>query len=110
MSSSAPDRPDLRDLPRLPLATSARVTDDALAVDLDDGRTLSVPLAWYPRLLHGTAAERAAWRLIGRGDGLHWEALDEDISVASLLAGHPSAESPRSLERWLAGRAQQGAA
>jgi hypothetical protein len=107
MSSSAPD---LRDLPRPPLATGARVTEDALVVDLDDGRTLSVPLAWYPRLLHGTAAERTEWRLVGRGDGLHWPALDEDISVAGLLAGRPSAESPRSLERWLAGRTHQGAA
>ena len=107
MSSSAPD---LRDLPRAPLATGARVTEDALVVDLDDGRTLSVPLAWYPRLLHGTAAERAEWRVIGRGDGLHWPSLDEDISVAALLAGRASAENPRSLERWLAGRARQGAA
>ena len=107
MSSSAAD---LRDLPRAPLATGARVTDDALVVDLDDGRTLSVPLAWYPRLLHGTSTERAEWRLIGRGDGLHWPALDEDISVAALLTGWPSAESPRSLEQWLAGRAHKGVA
>jgi hypothetical protein len=107
MSSSAPE---LRELPRVPLATGARVTDDALVVELEDGRTLSVPLAWYPRLLHGTAAERAEWRLVGRGDGLHWPALDEDISVASLIAGRPSAESPRSLERWLAGRTHRGAA
>ena len=107
MSSSAAD---LRESPRAPLATGARVTEDALVVDLDDGRTLSVPLAWYPRLLHGTPAERTEWRLIGRGDGLHWPALDEDISVAGLLAGRPSAESPRSLERWLAGRTTQGAA
>lgn len=107
MSSSAAD---LRDLPRAPLATGARVSEDALVVDLDDGRSLSVPLAWYPRLLHGSVAERASWRLVGRGDGLHWDALDEDISVASLLAGRPSAESPRSLERWLAARARQGAA
>lgn len=110
MSSSAADRPELRELPRAPLATAARVTDDALVVDLDDGRTLSVPLAWYPRLLHGTGAERSEWRLVGRGDGLHWPALDEDISVASLLAGRPSAESPQSLERWLAARAHKGAA
>ena len=107
MSSSAAN---LHDVPRAPLATGARVTEDALVVDLDDGRTLSVPLAWYPRLLHGTAPEREEWRLVGRGDGLHWPALDEDVSVAGLLAGRPSGESPQSLARWLAGRAQKGAA
>ena len=65
------------------------VTDDFLAVDLVDGRTVTVPLAWYPRLAHGSPAERSNWRLIGRGDGIHWPDLDEDISVESLLAGRP---------------------
>ena len=92
------------------LATNVAVSDDALAVELDDGRTLSVPLAWYPRLLHGTPAERGEWRLIGRGEGIHWPALDEDISVEGLLAGRSSGESQRSFARWLAGRAQRGAA
>ena len=95
---------------RAALATGVAVGDDALVVELDDGRTLSVPLAWYPRLLHGTPAERGEWRLIGRGEGIHWPGLDEDISVDGLLAGRPSGESQRSFARWLAGRAQRGAA
>lgn len=100
MSTSATD---LRDF-RLPLATSVSVTGDALVVDLDDGRTISVPLEWYPRLAYGTPAERAVWRLIGRGEGIHWPGLDEDISVEDLLAGHRSGESQRSLKRWLEAR------
>ncbi|HEX2094141.1 MAG TPA: DUF2442 domain-containing protein [Longimicrobiaceae bacterium] len=86
---------------RIPDATDVRVTDDALTVDLSDGRTLSVPLAWFPRLAHATAEERNHWRLIGRGEGIHWPDLDEDISVEGLLAGRPSGESQRSLKRWL---------
>jgi hypothetical protein len=85
-------------------ATNVSVTDDALTVDLADGRTVAVPLAWYPRLVHGTADERANWRLIGRGMGIHWPALDEDVSVENLLAGQPSGESQRSLNHWLASR------
>jgi hypothetical protein len=80
------------------------VTGDELAVDLVDGRTVVVPLAWYPRLLHGTRDERSHWRLIGRGVGIHWPDLDEDISVAGLLAGRPSGESQRSLNRWIEAR------
>lgn len=86
------------------LADSAIVTDDALTVELVDGRTISVPLAWYPRLLHGTPQERMNCRLIGRGEGIHWPDLDEDISVAGLLAGKPSGEAADSLRRWLEGR------
>jgi hypothetical protein len=82
------------------------ITDEALSVDLSDGRTISVPLAWYPRLLASTDAERQQWRLIGRGQGIHWPQLDEDISVANILAGQPSSESQRSLQRWLAQRQQ----
>jgi hypothetical protein len=82
------------------------VSDDTLSVELADGRTIAVPVAWYPRLAHGTADERASWRLIGGGQGIHWPALDEDISVANLLAGQPSAESQRSFKKWLAGRAK----
>src|SRR5947207_7426030 len=85
-------------------ALQVSVTDDKLAVDLADGRTVVVPLAWYPRLLHGTRQERNRWRLIGRGAGIHWPDLDEDISVEGLLAGRPSGESQRSLKRWLEGR------
>lgn len=62
-------------------ASSVTVTDDTLTVELRDGRAISAPLACYPRLLHGTAEERARWRLVGQGDGLHWPDLDEDISV-----------------------------
>jgi hypothetical protein len=80
------------------------VTDDALTVELTDGRSIAVPLAWYPRLLHATPAERRMWRLIARGEGIHWPDVDEDISVSSLIAGRPSAESAASLQRWLAGR------
>ncbi len=86
---------------RFPEATDVRVTDDALTVELSDGRTLSVPLAWYPRLAHALPEERGHWRLIGRGEGIHWPDLDEDISVENLLAGRPSGESQRSLKRWL---------
>lgn len=91
---------------RSPAAQQVSVTEDALTVDLADGRTLSVPLAWYPRLLHGTLAERSHWRLIGRGEGIHWPDLDEDISVENLLAGSPSGESQRSFRRWLDSRAR----
>ncbi|HEX5436474.1 MAG TPA: DUF2442 domain-containing protein [Gemmatimonadaceae bacterium] len=91
-----------------PLAQHIAVTDETLAVDLVDGRTISVPLAWYPRLMHGTPAERARWRLIGRGEGIHWPDLDEDISVENLLSGAGSGESQRSFQRWLERRAQPG--
>ena len=89
---------------RLSKAESVDVTDDELIVALKDGRTVSMPLAWYPRLLHGTEAERKNWRLIGGGEGIHWESLDEDISVEHILAGIPSNESQKSLQRWLATR------
>ena len=84
------------------------VTDDTLTVDLTDGRTISVPLAWYPRLLHGNPKERDNWRLIGAGEGIHWPDLDEDISVENIVWGQPSGEGQRSFKRWLAGRATQG--
>ncbi len=80
------------------------VTEDTLTVELSDGRSLSVPLAWYPRLLHGTLEEREKWRLIGQGTGINWPALDEDISVENLLEGKGSGESQRSLKRWLTQR------
>ncbi len=83
------------------LAQSVEVTNDTLIVDLDDGRTLSVPLAWYPRLLHGSIKERFNWRWIGNGEGIHWTDLDEDISIQHLLLGKPSQESQASLNRWL---------
>jgi hypothetical protein len=84
------------------------VTDDTLIVDLVDGRTVSAPLAWYPRLLYGQRGERNNWRLIGEGEGIHWPDLDEDISAENILFGQPSGESQRSFSRWLAERAKQG--
>jgi Protein of unknown function (DUF2442) len=87
-----------------PLATSVATTDDTLTVELADGRTVSVPLAWYPRLLHATTAERAEWQLMAHGEGIHWPRVDEDISVSSLIAGRPSAEGAASLQRWLGSR------
>jgi Protein of unknown function (DUF2442) len=86
------------------LAKDVRVTTRSLVVELEDGRTVSVPLAWYPRLAHGSARERQRWELIGPGVGIHWPALDEDISVAGLLQGLPSGESDESFARWLGTR------
>ena len=87
-------------------AQNVIITDDTLAVDLNDGRTISVPLAWYPRLLHGTTEERNNWRFIGDKEGIHWPDLDEDISVENLLLGKPSGESQNSFKRWLEKRAE----
>lgn len=84
--------------------TAVAVTDDVLTVELSDGRTISTPLSWYPRLCHGTSEERADWRLIGGGRGIHWPRLDEDISADNLVFGKPSAESQASLKRWLDNR------
>ena len=89
---------------RLSPAQNVVVTDDSLIVDLIDGRTISVPLVWYPRLVHGTMEERNNWELIGDGEGIHWEEIDEDLSVEGLLAGRPSGESQRSFKRWLENR------
>jgi hypothetical protein len=86
---------------QIPEASRVEISDASLTVELVDGRSVSVPLLWYPRLVDATPAERANWRLIGRGEGIHWPDLDEDISVAGLLAGRRSGESQRSLKRWL---------
>ena len=86
------------------MAKDVRVSARALTVDLHDGRTVSVPLDWYPRLAHGSPAERQRWELIGPGVGIHWPALDEDISVDGLLRGLPSGESEESFARWLNSR------
>ena len=82
-------------------ASTITITDDTLSVDLTDGRTISVPLAWYPRLQHGSMAERNNWRFIGEKEGIHWPDLDEDISVENLLTGKASTESQASLKKWL---------
>jgi hypothetical protein len=92
---------------RIPEALEVSLTDDTLSIDLSDGRSISVPIAWFPRLLHASEQERNNWRLIGRGQGIHWEDIDEDISVEGLLAGRPSGESQESFKNWLAKRSQK---
>jgi hypothetical protein len=91
---------------QVPSAVQVHVDDDALSVELSDGRTISVPLAWYPRLVHGTAEERNKWRFIAGDRGIHWSELDEDISVENLLTGKPSGESQVSFKKWLEARPQ----
>jgi hypothetical protein len=90
-----------------PLAVDVSVSGDTLTVTLADGRTISAPLDWYPRLKEGTARERDRWELIGQGIGIHWPDLDEDISVGALLQGHRSNETQASLQKWLASRARR---
>jgi|SRR5208282_6241752 len=85
-------------------AKSVRVTDEALMVDLVDGRTILVPLGWFPRLWHGAPVERDHFEVIGDGAYIHWPDLDEDLTVVGLLAGQRSAESPQSLRKWLESR------
>jgi len=89
---------------QMPYAQNVVVTSELLSVDLSDGRSLSVPLAWFPRLVHVNQEERNNWRIIGRGEGIHWEDIDEDISIEGLLAGKASGESNSSLKKWLAER------
>jgi len=89
----------------IPNAQQVSVSDEALTVELEDGRTISAPLGWYPRLAHASAAERERWRLIGQGTGIHWEDIDEDIGIEGLLLGKRSGESQHSFQRWLAARA-----
>ena len=101
MSTSAIDTQTAR-------ARQVKVDEDYLTVDLVDGRMLSVPLAWFPRLLHGSSVERSNWRLIGQGHGIHWPDLDEDISVENLLNGAPSGESQRSFLKWLVNGSASG--
>lgn len=85
----------------VPSAKSVAVTEATLTVELADGRIISVPLAWYPRLVHATPAERNNWELYAANRHIHWENLDEDISVEGLLAGRRSGESEASFKRWL---------
>ena len=88
-------------------AMDVTVTEDALMVDLEDARTISVPLVWYPRLSYATPQERDNWEISGAGYGIHWPDLDEDISVKGLLVGSSSGESQKSFERWLEWREAQ---
>lgn len=94
----------LRAEPRIVAVESVSVTADELVAELEDGRRISLPLAWYPRLLHATPEERANWRLIGSGRGIHWPDLDEDLSAENLIFGQPSRESQSSLASWLNSR------
>ena len=88
-------------------ATAVHVTSDTLMIELADGRSIAAPLAWYPRLLHGSENERGNFRFIGGGEGIHWPDLDEDISIEGIVAGRPSGESQGSLQRWLDSRASK---
>ncbi|MEI6430406.1 MAG: DUF2442 domain-containing protein [Pseudanabaena sp. ELA607] len=90
----------------IPTIQDVTITDDTLSVDLSDGRTISVPLAWYPRLLNASREERDDWRTIGQGAGIHWHKLDEDISTKNLILGQPSGESQKSFQKWLNARIQ----
>jgi hypothetical protein len=94
MRSAATIRPSVR-------ITQVTVTDDTLSIDLEDGRTIAVPIGWYPRLAYGTSTERANFQIGAAGYGIHWPDLDEDIGVEGLLLGKKSAESRASFERWL---------
>lgn len=85
-------------------ALDVTFSEDDFAVSLADGRTLTIPIVWFPRLFHASPAERAHWRWVGRGMGVHWPDLDEDISVEDLILGRPSGESQESLQRWLDSR------
>ena len=87
-------------------AQAVRIDNDELTVDLYDGRSIRVPLAWYPRLAHATPTERSNWRWIGDREGIHWPDLDEDVSVQNLVLGQPSGESQESFRRWLQEREQ----
>src|SRR6266478_4971694 len=97
MNSSAVEIQEVR-------ARSAKLTSEALTVDLVDGRTIIVPLIWFPRLWHATPQERSHFEIFGYGTYIHWPDLDEDLTVAGLLRGQRSGEGPRSLKKWLDGR------
>jgi Protein of unknown function (DUF2442) len=87
-----------------PVAVDVEVSEDTLTVHLSDGRSIAVPITWYPRLADGTSQERARWKVTGSGRGIHWPELDEDIRVEALLAGQRSNEAVSSLEKWLSTR------
>jgi hypothetical protein len=93
----------------VPTAQNITITFDALTVDLSDGRSITVPLAWYPRLVNASKSELDNWRFVGKGFGIHWEDIDEDISIEGLLLGKPSGESQTSFKKWLSSRTCQPA-
>ena len=84
-----------------PLATDVKIANGKLIVELNDGREIDVPVSWYPRLKYATELELKRWVLVAKGQGIHWESIDEDISISALLKGKPSGESEESLRRWL---------
>ncbi len=96
--------PSALTIPALPRIVGVMVTDETLSADLEDGRTISVPIGWYPRLAHGTTEERTHFQISGGGYGIHWPELDEDLGVEGLLLGRRSSESAASLRRWLEDR------
>ncbi len=83
-----------------PRAVTVEISDEILTVSLDDGRVVSVPISWYPRLSNALPEHRAVWEFIGRGHGIHWPELDEDISVENVLVGQPSGEGAASFAKW----------
>lgn len=97
MPSSYSERHDAR-------ARRVAVSDETLTVELDDGRTISAPIAWFPRLWYATPAERARFQIAGDGAYIHWPDLDEDLTISGILNGSRSVESPESIKRWLEGR------
>lgn len=98
----------LRNSATAPPATAVSVTEDTLSVELADGRSVSVPIEWYPRLAHATQQERDEWQLIGDGLGIHWPQIDEDIQTEAIVFGIRSQESAGSLQRWLEARRTAG--
>jgi hypothetical protein len=88
----------------LPKIIDVQVTEDTLRVDIEDGRTISVPLSWYPRLVYATSEERQNFRIAGAGYGIYWPDIDEDIGIEGLLLGKRSTESSESFTRWMKSR------
>ncbi len=91
-------------LEKEPVVVNVSIMDEKLTVDLDDGRSIVVPLEWYPRLIHASTQERNNWQLLGDGYAIEWLEVDEHIGIEGLLAGRRSGESKKSFERWLASR------
>ena len=89
---------------KVPAAENTTITEDTFSVDLSDGRMISVPPAWCPRLTYASLSEQNNWRLIGKGYGIHWEDIDEDLSIDGLLAGKPSGESQTTFKKRLPNR------
>ncbi|MCB0089962.1 MAG: DUF2442 domain-containing protein [Caldilineaceae bacterium] len=94
-------------LEKEPVASDIQLTDQKLTVELEDGRSISIPLEWYPRLAHATKDERAHWEFLGDGYAIEWPDLDEHIGIEGLLAGRKSGESEASFQKWLASRTSQ---